>query len=370
MKNSKFAQWINIEFAPITKSLPIYRVIYALFALFVVLPKYLWIGSYPDTFFLPRIGFTLFFSGFPDVAFFYLLNFLMILSLLALLVGYKTFYSSITFAVLFFIGNGWAYSFGKVNHDILFLLTPLLLSGIWGGNLLARKNSTKKASTWPIPTFALLISLAMLTAAIPKIISGWLDPSTSALTGHLVKSYFVSERQTITAGYLLSQNNFYLFKLFDYGTIIIESAFIFALVSLRHFRLVCALACFFHFGVHLTMGISFTTNIMAYAVFVNWNYLYNFDRLKKWLANIDAHFNKVGFLKLALATIPIWLFYIYFEWSLDFNLGLTHILGGNIIDTCIMIAAVTISVVYLYNILNDSIKSYGYEPFILNRDND
>lgn len=131
----------------------------------------------------------------------------------------------------------------------------------------------RSGNVWPIPVFALLVGLAMLTAAIAKITTGWLNPSVSALVGHLVDNYFSTGRETVLATYLLSTNSLYLFKFLDYATLIIESAFIFSIFSLRNFRLVCAFACLFHLGVLLSMEIVFTPNILAYGIFVNWNYL-------------------------------------------------------------------------------------------------
>ncbi|WP_441000173.1 hypothetical protein [Fodinibius sp. SL11] len=328
-----------------------------LFAFMVLLPRYLWISNYPDTFFLPRIGITLFFSGFPDIYFFYILNFLLIASLLSLLVGYKTFYTSIAVGMLFFLGAAWEYSFGKVNHDIPLIIIPLILASSWG-NPVSKVKNTQNGKSWAVPLFALLMGLAMLTAAIPKIVSGWLDPSTSALAGHLVRNYFVAERETILATYLLSQNHFYLLKFLDYGTILIESAFIFSVFSLRNFRLVCALACFFHFGVQLTMGISFSTNLLAYALFVNWAYLYNFESVKHWLNRLEGFFKSIGFLKLFIVSIPVWAFYSFIGNPFAIDFGLQTILGGNFINTIIMLGAVAISARYFYRILmNFSIRN-------------
>lgn len=360
--NTTFSHWVFNEYKSVNKGLPFYRVIFVLFVLITIMPRYLWINNYPDTFFFPRIGGTLFFTGFPDVFFFYILNFLLILSLLSLLVGYKTFYSSLAIAFFFLIGNAWEYSFNKINHDILLLLVPLLMafSG-WGKKAFVEVNA-KKESAWPISTFALLISLAMLTAAIPKIMSGWLDPSNSALAGHLVRNYFVTERETMLATYLLSNNNFYIFKFLDYGTVLIESAFIFTVFSLRYFRLTCALACMFHVGVQFTMGISFTTNIIAYALFVDWSYLNKFYAVKDWANKFERATANLGLKNIFLVAIPIWALYIFWGNPFTFDLGLIRILGGNIVETVIMISAATVSIQYIISFVRNKYqvaKSYS-----------
>lgn len=348
--NSIFSQWIFSEYQSINKSLPIFRVVYVLYALMSFLPRYLWISSYPDTFFFPRIGITIFFSGFPDIYFFYLLNLLLIISLFSLLTGYKTFYFSIAVGLLFFIGEAWEYSFGKINHNLPLIIIPLILASSWG-NPVSKVNDTQNVKSWPVSLFALLLALAMLTAALAKISSGWLDPSTPALAGHLVRNYFVTERETIMASFLLSQNSFYVFKFLDYSTLIIESAFIFTVFSLRYFRLTCALACFFHFGVQLTMGISFTTNILAYALFVNWAYLYNFKSVKTWFSRLDQLSKKVDFLKLIMVSIPIWALFVFIGNPFTLDLGITNIFGSNLMNTLIMVTAVAISIRYIYLML-------------------
>lgn len=357
--DSRFHHWINSEFKSIDKSLPIFRVVYALFVLLVYLPQYLWISNYPDTFFLPRISIAFFWSGFPDLTFFYILNFLLIVAVLALLVGYRTFYTSIAVGLLLFIGNSWAYSFGKINHDIVIVLLPLLLSvSYWGANTSNSTTSSSSYRSWPIPIFALLLGLAMLTAAIAKVSTGWLDPSTSALAGHLVRNYFVAERETVLAFTLLSQNSLFLFKLLDYGTLILESAFIVAIFSKRYFRLACAFACLFHLGIQLTMEISFTTNIIAYALFVNWSYLRNFATVKNGLQKFDSISKHIGLLSLVIVSIPIWALYVFIgnPFYANINIGLSYLLGGNLINTVILTVAATISLWYIYQLLSDPLS--------------
>lgn len=356
-KESAFTHWIFTEYSSLNKGLPIFRVIYVAFIFLVVLPRFLWIASYPDTFFFPRIGVTLFFSGFPGIIFFYVLVFLLIVALLALLVGYKPFYSSLAVAFLLFVGSAWSYSFGKINHDLFFILIPLIMSVSCWGEGIGKYRKIPKEYSWPIPIFALLISLAMLTAAMAKLTSGWLNPSVSALAGHLVHNYFMRDRHTLVSTYLLSSNNFYIFKFLDYATLVIETAFIFSIFSLRTFRLVCAFAIFFHLGVQLNMEISFTPNVLAYALFVNWGYLYRFERSRGWLESLQNIFSKVGILRIVGIAIPVWFVYVYWGNPFAFSLGLSSIIGGSIVEILIMITAAIISLIYIYQYLRSLIKS-------------
>ena len=349
MKTNKslFTNWLFSEFAPINKSLPIFRVIYASVVLLTIMPRQLWVSNYPDTFFLPRIGITFFFGELPEAWFFYLLNFLLVLSLLCLLVGYKTFYSSLSVALLFLIGNSWSYSFGKINHDIFLIVIPLVLAASCWDRRLTSNKEVPSSKSWPIAIFALLLGLAMFTAALPKILTGWLDPSASALTGQLVQNYFENDRQTLLSTFLLSNYNFYLFKLLDYATVFIELAFIFSIFSLRYFRAVCAMACLFHLGVQLTLEITFIANILAYGLFVDWSKLSDFKIGKRALNTLDSKFKNTGFIKLAALSIPIGLIYVLIGNPFLADLGLNYYLGGPVLSLTVKLTAAAIALWYL-----------------------
>ncbi|WP_185958223.1 hypothetical protein [Fodinibius sediminis] len=202
----------------------------------------------------------------------------------------------------------------------------------------------------------------MMTAALAKITTGWLDPSTSALAGHMIKSYYVLEHETVFASYLLSFNNFYLFKFLDYSTLLLECAFIFCVFSQRYFRLVCATACLFHFGVQLTMEISFTPNVIAYAFFVNWGVLYRMEPLKKGAQKLQSLSHEFGIMHLVILTLPIWTMYTQFRNPFTFDLGLRMFTGGTIAETLIMLAAVYISLKYIHHLLHDAIINSRLHP--------
>src|SRR5690625_5725460 len=60
-----------------------------------------------------------------------------------------------------------------------------------------RQNSSDQtAESWPLTLLALLIGFMMFTAGVPKILGGWLDPSTQAVQGHLFNQYFLDRKST------------------------------------------------------------------------------------------------------------------------------------------------------------------------------
>jgi hypothetical protein len=57
----------------------------------------------------------------------------------------------------------------------------------------------------------------------------------------------------------------------DYLTVLLEAGFIVAIVSPRSVRVLCAVAIVFHLATFVALGIDFTPNVVAYAVFVRWS---------------------------------------------------------------------------------------------------
>jgi hypothetical protein len=110
----------------------LYRIAFAGFSLFVGgVRSYRWIAGLPQTFFHPPLGC----RGCSPVS----------AGLVArsprsrperavrlLLVGVQTRAVSIAISALLVLGNCFRYSLGKIDHDILFVLTPILFAGSWG----------------------------------------------------------------------------------------------------------------------------------------------------------------------------------------------------------------------------------------------
>jgi hypothetical protein len=186
------ARFVFAEYTPDVRSLGLYRIIFSLFALLYMLPEYQWISDYPDSFFNPPLGIAAFFSGFPPAVFFDVLNVLLITCAVCMLFGYRTVAASVTFASLIFIGNSWSYAFGKINHDLLLALAAILLMAFagWGGaySIDVRRGRDTVVRPWTVSLLALIVALAMFTAAYAKIMGGWLDPSMHSTLGQLIQT--------------------------------------------------------------------------------------------------------------------------------------------------------------------------------------
>ncbi|HKQ60100.1 MAG TPA: hypothetical protein VJS92_02370 [Candidatus Polarisedimenticolaceae bacterium] len=271
-------RWMFEEYRTPAASLAVCRILYAACILGIYLPQHLWIARFPDSFLNPPYGFTIFFAGFPPAAYFVALNVLAVFAGVGLLVGYRTRACAVGLALLLLAGNAWAYSFGKINNDILLVVIPLVLqfSG-WGDaySLDARRGRPVDPSrnAWPLALLALVVGCAMLTGAQPKAASGWLDPHTHAVRGHLLRNAYVVGRMNPLAALMLRVQSGAFWEAFDDATVLLEGALVFAVVRRGAFRTVCALACLFHLGIALTMEIAYWPNPLAYAAFCDWSVL-------------------------------------------------------------------------------------------------
>jgi predicted DCC family thiol-disulfide oxidoreductase YuxK/uncharacterized membrane protein YphA (DoxX/SURF4 family) len=305
VNESRLAHFLFKEYETRPSSLAIYRILYATSVLAIYLPQHLWIASFPNSFFNPPVGLTIFFVGFPPAVFFVLLDGFSILAAWFLLLGYRTRLAAITLAVLLLIGNAWSYSFGKINNDIFLILIPLVLqfSG-WGDSYSfdARRKSRVHSScnAWPLALLALLIGFAMMTAAYGKATTGWLSPWTHAVLGNLLRNAFVIGRANWLTTLILHVKSGPFWELLDWGTVLLEAAFLFAVGSRQMFRIVCALGCLFHFSIALTMGIPFWPNVVAYGAFCDWSVLESRTRVRTVLDSWKTLTTRLSALKLAV----------------------------------------------------------------------
>ena len=272
-------RWIFEGYWTRPSDLAAYRMIYCTYLLAMWLPLGLWLQHVPRAFFNPPIGLTAIFPAFLPTGVIIALNVLLALLVSMLLVGLFTEAASVGTSIILLSIRSWEYSLGKVNSDILLVITPLVLA--WSGwgdafSLDALRRPTPVAKTlrgsWNLSLLALLIGLAMFSSGWAKVSTGWLDPATRATYGHFVH-FYVTGQPSWMADLAVRLKSGWLWKLADWFTVALEIGFVFAAFSRRAMYIFMAIACFFHLGVWLLFGIVFAHNIIAYGAFVSYSTL-------------------------------------------------------------------------------------------------
>ncbi len=273
-------RWLFEGFPVTAHGLAAYRIAYAMFVLLILDPghsayfNFRPLAGLPNSFFSPPPGPMQLFHGFPPNWFFNGLHFALDCSLVALLFGYRTRLASWLTGALFLIGFGFLFSAGKINHVLLLVLLPWLMSFTnWGAvwSLDARQGRTRpEVASWPLALLALLIGFALFTAGFTKLMGGWLDPTTPATQGHWLKQYFIVGRQDLLANLVTYPWPAGLWELLDWGTVFLELGFLPAAFFPSAFRLFLAAMVGFHLGTALLLNITFVQNLIVYAAFLNW----------------------------------------------------------------------------------------------------
>lgn len=278
-------EWEHGLGAPSKEGLGLFRILFGLFVLFILSPghtlkyNYSFLGSLPDGLFTPPVGVFALLDGFYDPVFFLVIHILIYVFTVGVLVGYRTKISSRALTVLFLVGNGFFYSLGKVDHDMLFVILPFIMSfSNWGARFSVDERlniGEREVKTFPIMVLGVFVGFMMFTAGLPKILGGWLDPNTSAVYGRVVTSFFEKGRGDLLASSMIYIDNKVFWELFDYSTIIFEIGLLVSLRKVNVFRAFIVIGVLFHYGVLMMMNISFAVHIIVYAAFIDWGWVYN-----------------------------------------------------------------------------------------------
>lgn len=291
-QSSSFNRWIFQSYSGTPGGLGIFRIVFAGFLLFFLIPgngtaHFEFLSSMPADYFNPPPGPLRLLDGYPPLLYFRILRLTIILSAVALLLGFFTKKVSIITGVAVLLLQGGIFSVGKVNHEILIGMVPLIMAfSNWGAAYSADQYggqvSDRSIETWPITLLSLLLGFMMFTAGFPKILGGWLDPATQATQGHLMNQYFENGRQALLASAAIKTDTPLFWELLDWATVIFETGFLFAVWKPRVFKMFAAVAVLFHFSTMMILNIAFLPNIAVYALFLNWPVIHN--RMKRFFS--------------------------------------------------------------------------------------
>lgn len=290
MSKNSFDRWIFESYSVSPQGLGFFRIASSLFFLFFLMPdtgSYSFLSSLPADLFNPPPGPMMLLDKFPPAYVFWLIHCLLFISLCLVLVGYQTKISSIATGIFVLMIGGLTFSIGKINHNILLGVTPIVMAfSNWGAAFSVDAvvgKAQKNAESWPLTLLALMIGFMMFTAGLPKILGGWLDPSTQATKGHFLNQFFGNERQAMLAPYVLYLKLDSIWELLDWSTIIFEVGFLFGVLKSRWFKLFICFALIFHFLNLLILNIIFIFNYIAYAAFLDWNKV--FVKFRDWVSD-------------------------------------------------------------------------------------
>ena len=290
-----FEGFIFTEYSISPTSLGLIRILYSCYMLLIIgVPDLGWISIYPDYFFQPpQYSIGGLFENFPPSAYFEISRILLVIFLCFLLFGFKTKLAGILISLLFILNFNFLYSFGKINHDTLYYsILPLIMSfSCWGAefSILPKQEKQINNPSWPIALLALLYSFSLFSAGVPKLLSGYLDISYSAVYTFVEHYYYGVGRNLFLISFFAKLDSAIFWEIIDYLTVIWEVGFLIAVFKRKIFRWFIITGIFFHLVTLLMLNISFVGNIPIYLLFLNW---------KVWESRLNKFYLFKGFYKL------------------------------------------------------------------------
>ncbi len=255
------------------KSLAILRILYGLFIIFFATPSYSWIAEVPQSLFVPPyLSLANAFNSFPDRSWLLAIDILLVICAIALLMGIKARYAGIIFSLFYIIGSSFEYSFGKIDHFILF---PVFILGLsftnWGAYnaLIPDKRVDDRLQRRILAVLAVILCFAMLTAGAMKALL-WLDLDlrTGGFLSWYYEGFFTFQRQGLLAPFVTLVPSG-AFELFDYFAVAFElSPFIALLAGRKWWQLWLFVASIFHLGNLMLLNIAFIEHSVIYLSFV------------------------------------------------------------------------------------------------------
>ncbi len=255
------------------RSLSLLRILYGLFIVLFATPSFFWIGKVPQSLFLPPF-FSLanLFDGFPSYPWLLAIDISLIICTICLLLGVKARYAGILFSLFYIIGSSFQFSFGKIDHSIMF---PLFILGLsftnWGADnaLIPDKKVSKQVQRRVLAILAVLLCFGMFTAGAAKAIH-WVDfdLETGGFLDWFYKGFFSLERKYLLAPFVLLVPP-QTFEIFDYFAVVFELSPIIALLAGRKWwQLWLLVASIFHLGNTLLLNIPFVGHAPVYLSFI------------------------------------------------------------------------------------------------------
>jgi hypothetical protein len=249
----------------------VFRIFLGMFILVIYTPNYGWLSSVPPSLYNPPLlSMARLFSGFPPAIVLQVLDLLIVLLAVCIAVGIRTRISCLAYIVIELFMSSFRYSFGKIDHTGILLLTTLFCFSFsnWGTKNAIAPDRSLSFHPYASGMVAVLLSFAMFTAGFEKLLK-WIDfdLSTSGFLFWFYHGYFNLGRQYLFADAVFDLP-IWLLELMDYTAVIFElSPFLCLLAGARFWKLWLLVACTFHLANVFLLNIIFTSHLAVYCSF-------------------------------------------------------------------------------------------------------
>ena len=239
---------------------------------FMMLGDFTWIASMPDALFdPPAYSPAILVNGFPNFIVLAVLQSVLALSIAFLALGKRPLLSGSIFCAVLVTLCNFEYSFGKIDHEILPIITVFCVAvGLASSQ---QKKSQLIERLFPVRAetlLALAITFGMFTAGFEKS-TNWIDfdMSESGFMKWFYGGYLNKGRVHMLADWVPRIHPL-IIESFDYVVVIFEMSPLLLLLLGRplYWRLWLTFACFFHIGNLLFLNIAFILNFVVYLPFL------------------------------------------------------------------------------------------------------
>jgi hypothetical protein len=307
--NTTFEGWLTASETNAAGRMALFRILFGLFSLWMISGRlYEELGLIPGMVFRPLVIIRLI-PAQPAPAFFVALELLLVASLVLLIFGFQTRVATVAVLVLGILLGAYRYSFGKISHADLFAaiyIPAMFVFASWGncysidsllrrrrGQPIVQPSDSSWRYAWPMHMTLLLLSVLFLGAALAKSTRGWWFGDTQFIND-LLRFHDVREMLGGEAANPLSAliaNATFLHNILRIVPLAFEALFFVSLFNKKLRTFFVSSAILFHMFNLVVLGIDFTPMLITYAIFVDWQKIY--ERIWPKQLNLGAVFERL-----------------------------------------------------------------------------
>ncbi len=292
--NRGIDRWLTAPEVNAAGRMGLFRILYGLFLLWIGSQGYFSImAQTPATVWRPMFFLQpLSSASVPSPAGYQLMEGLFIIAIVLLIVGYRVRLITVIVFALGLTIETFRLSYGRVEHGSIFQVfyIPLvMIFSQWGAThsldaeLMARRTGVRVSPAdsswryiWPVRVLLFMLGVLFLSAFYWKM-----NGSAWQTSSHAFENFLLLENVEVTTkgGYaspllpLLARSRLVTF-VFRYATLFFEGLFITALLHPKLRNLIVSIAIIFHAINALLMYVSFSSLLIVYGLFVDWQRVY------------------------------------------------------------------------------------------------